>query len=117
MKQLAGKRTDLIINFPLGMAIKRNLKQSFGMEESLLDEFVGDDGWRKYNDANENEFVRYYETRIKALGYTYVEPGRMIRSNNNVPLYYLLFATKHKIAKDFWNKIHQIEYNGQRNLF
>lgn len=115
LKELAGKRTDLIINFPLGMAIKRNMKQSFGIEESAMDEFVGDKGWK--NCSNENEFVKYYENRIRELGYTYIEPGRMIRNNKNVPMYYLLFATKSKRAAEFWNKIHRIEYGGQRTLF
>jgi three-Cys-motif partner protein len=115
LEKLAGKRTDLIINFPLGMAIKRNIKQSIGIEESALNEFVGDEKWK--NCSTEIEFVKYYEGRIRKLGYDYIEPGKMIKNSKNTPLYYLLFATKNKVAKEFWSKVHKIDYNGQRNLF
>jgi three-Cys-motif partner protein len=40
------KRMDLIINFPMGMAINRNLHRWVNDEASALDDFFGNQKWR-----------------------------------------------------------------------
>lgn len=114
LQKIASKKIDIIVNFPLGMAIKRNIQQSYGMDESALDEFVGDRGWRDF--ATDREFSKYYEGKLKQSGFPFVEAGKMIRNTKNAGLYYLLFATKDKLGAKLWREIHKIEFDGQRKL-
>ena len=41
------RRIDLVITFPEGMDIKRNLSKYFKQSHSILDDYIGDKGWRQ----------------------------------------------------------------------
>ena len=127
-KLTEGRRVDLIITFPEGMAIKRNLGEFLKQEHSLLDDFMGDTTWRERYKRElaalnpletKKRFVELYRENLKSLGYIQIKSADevLIRSSaRRVPLYYLLFASKHPRGHDFWSKIGEIEPSGQQKF-
>lgn len=118
LKKLAQRRVDLIITFPEGMAIRRNFKQFLKKVHSLLDDMVGDREWRQFMTGK--EIIKYYRDKLSSLGYREVKLGEEIpiRSiEKNLPLYCLLFASKHPLGHKFWQDISKIDHTGQRKLF
>jgi three-Cys-motif partner protein len=115
----SNRRVDLIINFPIGMAIKRNLKSK------KLDSFLGGDEWRKNNLVINNNIstniTNYFKVNLKKLGYVlpreYFIGDVVVKSSQKVPLYYLVFASKHPLGSKFWDEIRKYDPFGQRNLF
>jgi spore photoproduct lyase len=130
-KPTEGLRIDLIITFPEGMDIKRNLSKFIKQSHSILDDFIGDEGWRQLfpkdvKDINqltsshiEKSLVGYYRKNLGKLSYEEIKSGDeiLIRSSQkNLPLYYLLFASKHPLGHTFWKKISKISPTGQIKL-
>ena len=123
-----GRRIDLIITFPEGMAIKRNLEKFLKQGHSLLDDFMGDTSWRqKYGKElaslnpieTKKRFVELYQEKLNGVGYTEIKSADevLIRSSaKKLPLYYLLFASKHSLGHQFWSKIGEIEPSGQQKF-
>jgi hypothetical protein len=124
-------RIDLIITFPEGMDIKRNLSKYMKQSHSILDDYIGDEDWRQLfpkdvKDINqltsshiEENLIGYYRKNLGKLGYEEIRSGDeiLIRSSQkNLPLYYLLFASKHRLGHTFWNKISKISPTGQVKL-
>lgn len=118
LQELAKRKVDLIITFPEGMAIKRNLKKFLEQEHSLLDNVIGDREWRQFKTGR--EIIGYFRKKLETLEYQEVKLGDEIpiRSTiKNLPLYCLLFASKHPVGYKFWKEVGKIEYTGQRRLF
>jgi spore photoproduct lyase len=124
-------RIDLIITFPEGMDIKRNLSKYIKQSHGILDDYIGDENWRQLfqqdiRDINlltsthtEKNLIGYYRRNLDRLGYGEIKSGDeiLIRSSQkNLPLYYLLFASKHSLGHTFWNKISKISPAGQMKL-
>jgi three-Cys-motif partner protein len=105
----ATKAIEVLVNFPLGMAINRLLTRSGqidpGWRESL-DTFFGSPDWRtiayedgtdlfgarrdKVDDAGQR-ILEWYRNRLrKAFGH--VSTARLIRNTRGNPLYYLIWA-------------------------
>lgn len=120
VKLTEGRKVDLIINFPLGTAIKRNWKKSTS-ERSRLNDFLGGDNWRPIKGTVAFHFINYFRKNLEKIGYKeFVSPLSDVvikTKKNKVPLYYLLFASKHKRGNEFWNKIMKYGPNGQKTLF
>ena len=111
------RKIDLIITFPDGMAINRNIKKFLKEDTCPLDEVIGDRGWRQFKTGK--EIIKYYREKLQSLGYK-VKLGDEIpiRSiSKKLPLYCLLFASKHPLGYKFWENIGKIEHTGQRTLF
>jgi len=129
-KLTEGRRVDLIVTFPEGMAIKRNLGEFLKQEHSLLDDFMGDTSWREeYRRELANlpptrrgkGFVDLYRERLKGIGYIEIksayEDEVLIRSSmKKLPLYYLLLASRHSLAHQFWSKIGETTPSGQQKF-
>ena len=101
---------EVIINFPMGMAIQRLLKRSGEFTEpqrKRLDAFFGTSDWfdllyRPDTDLlgkrvivkdtkSADKLVKWYRDRLRdAFGY--VSAAREVRSQTGHPLYYLIFA-------------------------
>jgi spore photoproduct lyase len=124
-------RIDLIITFPEGMDIKRNLSKYMKQSHSILDDYIGDEDWRQLFPKDvkginqltsthiEQNLIEYYRKNLGKLGYKEIRSGDeiLIRSSQkNLPLYYLLFASKHALGHTFWNKISKISPTGQIKL-
>lgn len=118
LKKLSQRKVDLIITFPDSMAIKRNIDKFLKEEYSPLDDVIGDREWRQFKTGK--EIIKYYRENLALLGYQEVKLGEEIPIRSiakNLPLYCLLFASKHSLGHKFWKEISKIEYSGQRKLF
>ena len=127
-KLTEGRRVDLIITFPEGMAIKRNLEKFLKQEHSPLDDSMGDTSWREEyrrelaylpSIGRKRRFVELYREKLKSIGYVEIKSADevLIRSSaKKLPLYYLLLASKHPLGHQFWSKIGEIEPSGQQKL-
>jgi len=122
------RRIDLIITFPEGMAIKRNLEQFLKQDNSLLDSYMGDKNWRQlYEDElsgldihyRRRRFIDLYREKLKGIGYREIKSVDEVlikSSEKKLPLYYLLFASKSTLGHRFWSKVKEIEPNGQQRI-
>ena len=126
------QRMDLIVNYP-EMGLNRSMRSAVESdEESKVDAFFGDYGWRDtYMEWQRTgkrrglhrQLVDFYRGRLQGLGYEEVkrvehlgdEP--LMRSvRKKAPLYRLLFASKHPLGHRFWQSITQRDVHGQRRL-
>jgi three-Cys-motif partner protein len=102
IEAIAPWRTELLINFPFGMAIKRNLTSP------KVTEYFGTDEWRTLWQSSGRGRTRaildLYKERLRGLGYEHTIPNDLVvRAGGNRRLYYLLFATKAEIAPGIMN--------------
>lgn len=131
-KLVNNRKMDLVINFHMGMAIKRNVDKFIKKRWSRLDEFLGDDKWREEykkrrlkNDRWISKFfLDYYQKKLLKLEYCFdkekhrfLQGGVLIKNRNQVPLYYLFFATKHPAGLYFWKEAIKYNFNGQKRMF
>ena len=49
-------------------------------------------------------FLELYKKQLDALGFSFVGREVLIKTDNNTPLYLLLYASKHPKGKEFWEK-------------
>ena len=122
------RRVDLIIVYPERMALKRNIKKFLKTKkENPLDRWIGDTGWREEYEGTLRQsgdakavraILEYYRRKLKGLGYRYFRSGEEItvRTSERLPLYLLLFASKHSLGHELWAKIGAIGPNGQTKL-
>lgn len=115
-----GRNMDLAITFHSG-----NMKRVVDDYPNVLNDFFGDGEWQQEcKSAMAKGQVRLgrilldaYERRLKGLGYIGMHDFTLIRNTMGVPLYHLVFASKHPRGKDFWSKISQRTPTGQRRMF
>lgn len=105
------RAVEVIINFPVGMAIQRLLPRNHTKlteaTRKKLDDYFGDPAWfdvvypknrdmfggdvvGKADDAAD-QLVDWYRARLKAA-FGFVSPARLIRNSRGGHLYYLVFA-------------------------
>ena len=98
IQSLKDGRTELLINFPLGMAINRN------PESAKVTAYFGTEEWRQYWDGgrlSRTGLIRFYLDRLAELGWDQQPEGsRLVKGDGNKRLYYLLFASKVKPGRD-----------------
>jgi three-Cys-motif partner protein len=120
------QRMDLIILFPQGMSINRNLKQWAESESNALDAFFGTDEWRQiYRNAGGQAnkciraFLDLYQRNLRKLGYAQTDQVRelLVRSRGGQKLYYLIFASRHPLGERFWKQATETSVAGQKRLF
>lgn len=113
-----GARVDLLINFPLGMNIKRQLVYRLDDEgEGALDRYFGTRRWREMLDTgvpNGVALLGLYKDQLRSLGYGFIGEPKAVRGT--APLYDLVFASKSARGAEFWEKINAIGPGGQRRL-
>jgi three-Cys-motif partner protein len=103
------KAIEVIINFPLGMAIQRLLTKSGDIPpgwQMSLDTFFGSPDWRglayeesadlfgpKIQKASDSavKLLEWYRGRLKAI-FGHVSTARLIKNTRGNPLYYLIWA-------------------------
>ncbi len=122
------QKMDLIINYPES-GIKRNMRQQLDVrEQTSVDGFFGDRGWRTiYAECQgrrgcQRRLIDWYKKRLQEWGYQEVvgdyelgtEP--LMRNEKQAPLYRLLFASKHPLGQEFWQKIVRRDVDGQIQL-
>lgn len=130
----AGRRTDLIYIFPEGMAAKRNIDRFLAQTDSRLDRVLGTRSWRDRVAAGlkaksladpqiewqmlGRPIVEVFREQLTLLGYVDVKLGSevLVRNTKHVPLYYIVFASKHALGNRFWDAIKRIDPRGQMSL-
>lgn len=90
-------RTELLINFPLGMSINRNpdspkVDAYFGTPEGRKIWKAARPGWKR-------DLRHLYMQRLRDLGYIYTPLERLITARGGQHLYYLLHVSKAEPAK------------------
>lgn len=107
------KAIEVIINFPLGMAIQRLMTKSGEIPEGWqisLDSFFGSPDWRTlaYEDGNDlfgpkkrkardagAKLLQWYRARLAKI-FGHVSTARLIKNTRGNPLYYLVWAGPNK---------------------
>ena len=117
IEAIAAWRTELLINFPLGMSINRNPDSAKAAR--YFDSSTWRDIWEGGRVSRTSGLLKFYLSRLAELGYDQQpEHPRLIRSDaNNNPLYYLLLASKHPAAKSIMDWVlKQPDASGQSRL-
>jgi hypothetical protein len=57
-----------------------------------------------------------YKRQLSLLGYAYVDDDTRILNSKRSTIYHLIFASRHERGADFFSKISQVSYRGDRRL-
>lgn len=98
IQKIAAHRTELLVNFPLGMSINRNA------DSDKVVQYFGTDACRpllsRRGPGHVRGLIDLYKGRLRELGYQYTtEDDRLVKTSGNRRLYYLLFVSKVDVAK------------------
>ncbi|MCY4448374.1 MAG: three-Cys-motif partner protein TcmP [Chloroflexi bacterium] len=116
IQSLAAWRTELLINFPLGMSINRNA------DSVKTEAYFGTPEWREYWNGGRlsrtSGLIRFYLDRLAALGWNeQPDLSRLVKGDGNKHLYYLLFASKNPAGGRIMNwAFSQPDATGQGRL-
>ncbi len=96
IEAIAAWKTELLINFPLGMSINRN------PDSEKVTRYFGTEAWRPIWDRSPSlarPLLDLYEQRLSDIGYKYrSQLDQLIRSSGGQRLYYLIHVSKVEIA-------------------
>jgi len=107
-------RLDLLLLFAEDMDLTRNLQQMLAdpAKGRRVDSVLGDGSWRElYDPAKRDQHTarrvrELYVDRLKTrAGFKYVGEPFQVRNSKNVPLYVLLYATRHDLGLKLWTDI------------
>lgn len=108
------KRMDLIMHIS-EMDLQRNI---IGKNEvHKLDAFAP--GWRMSVDISQpqpvvkNQVLQHWKGLFSALDYTVSDNIERVRGGKNQPLYWLVFASRHNKADEFWKHISNVSPQGR----
>lgn len=109
-------KTELLINFPFGMAINRNL------QSPKVTAYFGNDKWQQLwrlsGRTPTRELLDHYKKGLFSLGYKYTTTDdRLIKTQGNKRLYYLVFVSKVDVGARIMNSVlKQPDARGQGQL-
>lgn len=114
LESIAAWRTELLINFPLGFAINRNLSSY------KITRFFGTDEWMLIP-SNTRGLLDLYKRRLREIGYVeQIEGERLISTETGGRgrrLYYLIPVSQHPAARRIWRWVFdQPEAAGQTRM-
>jgi three-Cys-motif partner protein len=115
------RKMDLLLTFQVG-DLRRNVRDALikPAEGKRLDLFFGTRDWRTVVPKTGDPILAlttFYEDRLKTLAYPYV--GRsldVMKNSKNAEQYRLLLASKNARGPEFFEKIAQISFEGNRRL-
>jgi three-Cys-motif partner protein len=96
IEAIAPWRTELLINFPLGMSINRN------PDSAKVTAYFGTTRWRDLwkSPGRTRALLQLYKERLAELGYPYTtEDDRLVKTSGGRRLYYLVFVSKVHVAE------------------
>ncbi len=112
------RRMDLAITFHIG-----SIKRVADRPPQELRDFFPDTSWQQeYQKAGEESklsgrvLLDAYERGLSTLGYKEIKDYLLMANKTNVPLYHLIFASKHKRGAEFWDKIAGRSETGQLRM-
>lgn len=121
MKKLADNpRIDLLVTIQYRLGIVWNAPQYLKAKnnQTALDNFLGDQNWRAWEDKEPGEFgrlaVEYFCDKFqKEEGFI---GTRHVSIPENNPLYRFTLFSRHPLGESFWLKILKTDERGQREL-
>ena len=131
--QLGTLRCDLIIHYSQ-QGLSRFMEAAYETgEETRIDRFFGNEDWRGIYTSWRNksrktgmhrELIDLYKDRLISLGYQEVKQSDEImteplirNTKRNAPLYRLIFASKHPLGDEFWQKVTKRNIYGKKQMF
>jgi three-Cys-motif partner protein len=117
------RKMDLLMTIQFGMGIRMNLPLYVRAEGTTLTAFLGNAGWRE--DVNTGgsasqvarRILNRYLRELRTLEYRTVRDREIdIRNDQNLLLYFMVFASRHPLGGKFWREATQIQWTGQRLL-
>lgn len=111
------ERMDLIVHFPTG-DIKRNLDQNANTKRCLT-EALGTSSWTKTLKSLTDvaQLIELFKAQLMSLGYgSEAVRSEPIKNNQNLTLYYLVYASKSSRGDAIWQSITKNEPSGQRGM-
>jgi three-Cys-motif partner protein len=123
----AHPRSEIFINFPYDMAIKRCISPNLSPATELtVTECLGTEEWKPLRDAHlrgeisaedlRDAFLDLYTDGLRKLGLMEVQVSRLVRRDNNSPLYFLVSASRKQIARSIMKDIMKIDVSRQTTI-
>ena len=114
------KRIDMLIHVSV-QDLQRNLDAYAKATEGPLDRFAP--GWREAVDLRQSQLatraavIAYWTSKIEALGLPPAERAELVSgTTKNQRLYWLVFVSRHELAKQFWEEIRNVSGQGELSL-
>jgi three-Cys-motif partner protein len=131
-RAFANRPIDILFLFPSGIGVNRNLARfARSAEHTPMDSLWGSREWRNlpvvkrlvgdYKPAEAETLDQSWATefckRVATLGYVHFDASPPLCNDTNVPMYHLLFFSKHDAGLTIWRGISKIQPDGQRRLW
>jgi three-Cys-motif partner protein len=131
LRTLATRRIDILMLFPSGIGILRNLRSFARQQHSAMDDLWGSRAWRQTPIARllagepllpseaerlDLSWAFAFRERVATIGYTNHDSVGPLRNEQNVPMYHLLFFSRDPAGLTIWRNVTQIEASGQRRI-
>jgi three-Cys-motif partner protein len=112
------KHIDMLIHVS-ALDLQRNLDAYTKAEDNRLERFAP--GWRQHVGLDQSQqriraaLLSYWTRKFETLGLSPAAHAELVSGQErNQRLYWLVLVSRHKLAKDFWDKIRSV--SGQREL-
>lgn len=113
LRRLADFFMDFVVLLAVGMDANRNYDHYVDGDSTKIDAALGNTEWRERWRAlgDRRKFRQFLATEfslsMETLGYIRQPLDRMkhVRSDKNLPLYYLALFSRHKTAYKFWGEV------------
>jgi three-Cys-motif partner protein len=131
-RALASRPIDILLLFPSGIGIRRNLRAFVTQSSSPMDALWGGPELRDLPPAKQaagrrlsaaeadtldRPWVQRFREKMTRIGFEYQdESDPCFRNIRNVPMYHLLFFSRHSAGLQIWKNTKKIEPTGQRPL-
>jgi three-Cys-motif partner protein len=112
-------KIDLLVTIQYRLGIVWNVPQYFKSTsgQTVLDNFLEEQTWRRWNDKDPTEFGRLaVELFCNKLKKERFIGTRHIPIPEDNPFYRFTLFTRHPCGEDFWHKVMKIDEKGQREL-
>ena len=110
---------DLLITFMTSFPKRFISRPGFG-PESKFGKFIGPDAYRKYVqdklEIRTHDLLAAYREKLDGIEYHYVDDHIRIENTRRSTIYHLVFASRHPLGKEFFEKISQSTSAGQARM-
>jgi three-Cys-motif partner protein len=119
------KHIDMIINFPRQSIVRQYQHALTNMgNQTNFDKYFGTTKWRncvikEHSMTIGGELLNLYKEQLKTLQFSDINDTRdsiIVRGPRNIPLYELVFASRHPLAYRLFNESVRVKHSGQWRL-
>ena len=112
-------RFDLLITFMTNYPRRFISRPGFGAESDFA-AFIGREAYRDHvrgrSTIDTHNLLVAYREQLGSIGYGYVDDVTRIANTRGATIYHSVFASRDPRGKDFFEKISQRTYSGQRRM-